>query len=76
MANDETGYPYGTVLEHPFMRGLRYMVICEGPRQSMNEMQTLVLSESGYGRNETGQIVVCNGYQKRDDQYDWLVIDD
>ena len=74
MAENETGYPYGTVLEHPFIRGLFYMVVCGGPRPGYNEMRVLVLREAN--AKNTGQIVICNGYQKRDDQYDWIIIDD
>lgn len=73
MAENETGYPYGTVIEHPFIAGLIYMVISEGPRRKYNEMQTVVLHEAGVN---TGQIVVCNGYRKHNDQYDWKVIDE
>lgn len=60
---------FGEILEHPELRGLRYMVICSGPRLSEPDLWALVVSECPrYAANEVGKVVLIGASG-------WLIIE-
>lgn len=71
--------PYGTVIEHPLIRGLLYMVIAPIRMASgAFDMYALVVRDEDFrsaARLRPGTIVVLGDYCFRGNSADWIVVE-